>query len=73
MHTLEEDRKEVVQRNQEGVSPLAGEVRREGRVLLRAGDERQDEPITPLGLTLQLQCLLLKKLLSPLQVSFLEG
>lgn len=54
MHTLEEDGQEVMQRNQEGVGPLAGEVWREGGVLLRGGDERQDEPISPLGLTLQL-------------------
>lgn len=54
MHTLEEDRQEVVQRHQEGVGPLAGEVRGEGRVLIRRRDERQDEPVPPLGLALQL-------------------
>ena len=73
MKTLEQDGQEVVQRHQEGVGPLAGEVRREGGVLLGGGDKWQDEPIPPLGLTLQLQGLLLEKLLSPLQVSFLEG
>lgn len=72
MHALEEDRQEVVQRNQEGVGPLAGEVRREGWVLLRRGDKWQDEPITPLRLTLQLCRLPLEKLLSLLQVSSLE-
>lgn len=71
MHTLEEDRQEVVQWNQEGVGPLAGEVRREGRVLLGGMNKRQDEPITPVGLTLQLLRLLLEKLLSLLQVSSL--
>lgn len=73
MHTVEKDREEVVQWNQEGVSPLAGEVWRESRALFRCGDKRQDEPIPPLSLTLQLQSLFLKKLLSLLQVSFLVG
>ncbi len=72
MHTLEKNRQEVVQGNQKGVSPLAGEVRREGGILLGGGDKWQDEPITPLGLTLQLRCLPLEKLLSLLQVSFLR-
>lgn len=72
MHALEEDRQEVVQWNQEGVSPLSGEVRCESRVLLRTGNEWQDEPISPFSLTLQLQCLLLEELLSLLQVTFLE-
>lgn len=62
-----------MQWNQEGVRPLAGEVLTEGGVLLRGGDKWQDEPITPLSLTLQLWRLLLEKLLSLLQVSFLEG
>lgn len=52
MHTLEQDRQEVVQRHQEGVRPLAGEVRREGGVLFGGGDKRQDEPIPPLSLAL---------------------
>lgn len=72
MHTLEEDGEEVVQRNQEGVSPLPGEVRCESRVLIRIGNEWQDEPISPFSLTLQLQGLLLEKLLGLLQVLFLE-
>lgn len=72
MHTLEEDWQEVVQWNQEGVSPLPGEVWWESRVLLRRGNKWQDEPITPISLTLQLQCLLLEKLLCLLQVTFLE-
>lgn len=54
MHTLEEDRQEVVQWNQKGVGPLAGEVRQEGGILLRVGDKWQDEPFPPLDLTLQL-------------------
>lgn len=72
MHALEQDRQEVVQRHQEGVGPLAGKVRPEGRVLLRGRDEGQDEPVAPLGLTLQLQRLLLEELLRLLQVSFLH-
>lgn len=72
MHTLEEDRQEVVQWNQEGVGPLPGEVWWKSRVLLRRGNKWQDEPITPISLTLQLQCLLLEKLLCLLQVTFLE-
>lgn len=71
MHTLEEDGQEVVQGNQEGVGPLAGEVRREGRVLLGGGYKRQNEPVSPLHLTLQLRRLLLEKLLGLLKVSFL--
>ena len=71
MHALEEDRQEVVQWNQEGVRPLAGEVRREGGVLLGCMDKRQDEPIAPLSLTLQLLRLLLEKLVSLLHVAFL--
>lgn len=73
MHTLEEHRKEVVQGNQEGVGPLAGEIRSKSRILFGCGDKRQDEPVSPLGLTLQLDSLLLEKLLSLLQVSFLAG
>lgn len=73
MHTLEEHRQEVVERDQEGVGPLAGEVRGEGGVLVGGGDERQDEPVAPLGLALQLHGLLLEELLRLLQVSFLEG
>lgn len=72
MHTLEENRQEVVQRNHEGVSPLSGEVRRKSRVLLRIGNKWQDEPISPFSLTLQLQCLLLEKLLGLLQITSLE-
>lgn len=72
MHALEEDRQEVVQRHQEGVGPLAGEVRREGRVLLGRGDERQDEPVPPLGLALQRRGLPQEELLRLLQVAFLE-
>lgn len=72
MHALEEDRQEVVQRHQEGVGPLAGEVRTEGRVLLGRGDERQDEPLPPLGLALQLRGLPQEELLRLLQVAFLE-
>lgn len=61
-----------MQGNQEGVSPLSGEVRCESRVLLRSGNEWQDEPVSPFSLTLQLQCLLLEKLLGLFQVTFLE-
>ncbi len=62
MHALEEDAQEVVQRHQERVGPLAGEIRREGGILLRYQDEGQSEPITPLRLSLQLQRLLLEEL-----------
>lgn len=72
MHTLEEDRQEVVQRHQEGVGPLAGEVWGEGRVLIGRRDERQDEPVPPLGLALQLRGLFLEELLCLLQVASLE-
>lgn len=68
MHALEQNAQEVVQRHQEGVGPLPREVRREGGVEFGGGDERQHEPITPLGLTLQLQSLLLEKLLRLLRV-----
>lgn len=72
MHTLEEDGQEVVQRHQEGVGPLAGKVRGEGRVLIGRRDERQDEPVPPLGLALQLRGLSLEELLGFLQVASLE-
>lgn len=72
MHTLEDDRQEVVQRHQEGVGPLAGEVRREGRILIGRRDEGQDEPVPPLSLALQLRGLPLEKLMRLLQAAFLE-
>lgn len=72
MHTLKQNGQEVVQRNEEDVSPLPREVRRKGGVLLRGGDEWENEPIPPLRLTLELQRLLLEKLLCLFQVSFLE-
>lgn len=63
MHALEENAEEVVQRHQESVGPLAGEVRREDGILFRCGNERQSEPFPPLWLTLKLQRLPLEKLL----------
>lgn len=72
MHTLKQNGQEVVQRNEEDVSPLPREVRRKGGVLLRGRDEWENEPIPPLRLTLELQRLLLEELLCLFQVSFLE-
>lgn len=73
MHTLEEHTEEVMEGNQEGVGPLAGEILREGGVLLGGWDKRQDEPIPPLSHALLLQRLLLEELLGLLQVSSLEA
>lgn len=63
MHALEEDTQEVVQGNNEGVSPLSGEVGSEGRVGVRGRQEGQDEPILPFSLVLELRSLLCKELL----------
>ena len=62
-----------MQGHQEGVSPLAGKVQREGGVLLRRKDEGQSEPITPLRGPLKLRPHSLKKLLGPFLVPFLEN
>lgn len=63
MHALEKDTQEVVQGNNEGVSPLSGEVGSEGRVGVRGRQEGQDEPILPFSLVLELRSLLCKELL----------
>lgn len=72
MHALEKHRQEVVERDQEGVRPLACKVWRKDRVLLGCGDKRQNKPLTPLALPLQLGHLLQEELLGPLYVPLLK-
>lgn len=63
MHALKEDAQEVVQRNNESVSPLSRKVGSKGRVGVWGRQEGQDKPILPLSLVLELRSLLCKELL----------
>lgn len=64
MHALKEDAQEVVQRNDESVSPLSRKVGSKGRVGVWGWQEGQDKPILPFSLVLELRSLLCKELLS---------
>lgn len=63
MHTLEEDAQEVVQRDDERVSPLPRKVGSKGGVGVWRRQEGQKEPVLPFSLVLEFRGLLGKEFL----------